>query len=130
MDPKINKLTVDPDDLARFLAGYVDAAMWCGVVNDAGEPVQDANEDKLTKAARATMRKDCLAFLEWCAEHGIPLDEQSPERNGHDFWLTRNRHGAGFWDRGIDAGDALTEAAHVFGSADLYIGRNGWIHHE
>lgn len=35
---------------------------------------------------------------------------------GHDFILTANHHGAGFWDRGLgDAGDTLTEAAHPYG---------------
>jgi hypothetical protein len=35
---------------------------------------------------------------------------------GHDFILTANRHGAGFWDRGLGAiGGRLTEAAHGYG---------------
>jgi hypothetical protein len=28
---------------------------------------------------------------------------------GHDYWLTRNGHGTGFWDRGLgEVGDKLT----------------------
>ena len=47
----------------------------------------------------------------------------------HDFWLTGNRHGAGFWDRGYGAdGDTLTEAAHGYGDVDLYVGDDGQIH--
>jgi hypothetical protein len=40
---------------------------------------------------------------------------------GHDFFLTRNGHGAGFWDRGYpeDLGEALSEASRKFGEADL-----------
>lgn len=35
---------------------------------------------------------------------------------GHDFWLTRNRHGAGFWDRGLgDLGEALSDLAKLAG---------------
>lgn len=38
------------------------------------------------------------------------------EQHGHDFALTRNGHGAGFWDRGYGAvGDRLTEAAQAYG---------------
>lgn len=38
------------------------------------------------------------------------------EQHGHDFALTRNHHGAGFWDRGYgDVGDRLTEAAQAYG---------------
>lgn len=40
----------------------------------------------------------------------------------HDFILTRNRHGAGFWDGGWAApwGDRLTKLAHQFGELELY----------
>lgn len=35
----------------------------------------------------------------------------------HDFILTRNHHGAGFWDRGLgDVGRRLTDAAQAYGS--------------
>ena len=41
---------------------------------------------------------------------------------GHDFWLTREGHGAGFWDRGLgDIGRRLTDAARVYGSIDLQL---------
>ena len=50
-------------------------------------------------------------------------------QNGHDFWPTRNRHGAGFWDRGYgDIGGALTRAAHSFGEFSLYVGDDGLIY--
>ena len=50
-------------------------------------------------------------------------------RAGHDFWLTRNGHGAGYWDRGLgEVGDALTTAAEVYGSCDLYVGDDGKIY--
>lgn len=48
---------------------------------------------------------------------------------GHDFWLTRCGHGAGFWDRGLgEVGDKLTNAAQVFGECHLYVGDDGRIH--
>lgn len=34
------------------------------------------------------------------------------EHVGHDFWLTSQGHGAGFWDRDLDeVGDTLTDSA-------------------
>lgn len=47
-----------------------------------------------------------------------------PEQVGQDLWLTRNRHGAGFWDGALpgDLGKRLTDAAHVYGPVDLYLG--------
>ena len=44
----------------------------------------------------------------------------------HDFWLTRNGHGAGFWDRypsgtkGDDVGAMLKGLAQTYGSADVW----------
>ncbi|WP_174817195.1 hypothetical protein [Nocardia brasiliensis] len=37
---------------------------------------------------------------------------------GHDFLLTRDGHGAGFWDRGLGAvGEYLSQNARVYGSS-------------
>lgn len=49
---------------------------------------------------------------------------------GHDFALTRNGHGAGFWDRADEGlpkalGDALTAVCHGMGECDLYVGDDG-----
>lgn len=39
----------------------------------------------------------------------------------HDYWLTRNHHGAGFWDRGLGGlGDRLTKAAQLDGEYYLF----------
>lgn len=51
----------------------------------------------------------------------------------HDLALTRNRHGAGFWDRysegeGEVRGRILTKWAHVEGSADPYVGDDGKVY--
>ncbi len=51
-------------------------------------------------------------------------------RAGNHFWLTRNRHGTGFWDGDWPepAATRLTDAAHAFGEYNLYIGDDGKIH--
>ena len=42
---------------------------------------------------------------------------------GHDLWLTRNHHGAGFWDRGYpkDLADRLTELSQSLGERSLMV---------
>lgn len=53
----------------------------------------------------------------------------NPEQAGHDFILTRNRHGAGFWDRGLgDLGDRLTKYARDAGQFSLYVGDDGFLY--
>jgi hypothetical protein len=42
-------------------------------------------------------------------------------QHGHDFFLTRCGHGAGFWDRGYgELGRKLTDASHVYGDVYIY----------
>ena len=53
--------------------------------------------------------------------------------HGHDFHLTRDHHGAGFWDRGYgEAGDLLTERAEEYGenSHEFWVEDNtiGWAY--
>jgi hypothetical protein len=41
---------------------------------------------------------------------------------GHDLWLTRNGHGAGFWDRGLgDIGERLSDAARSYGEILVFL---------
>lgn len=44
---------------------------------------------------------------------------------GHDLALTRNGHGAGFWDRGLgESGVVLTDWAHMLGCLELFHGHD------
>jgi hypothetical protein len=54
---------------------------------------------------------------------------RSEAHAGHDFWLTRNGHGAGFWDGGNDvAYTELTDGAHLHGECYVYLGDDGLIY--
>jgi len=75
------------------------------------------------------MREDVKKFITE-NEEAIKASGMSDEQLGHDLWLTRNHHGAGFWDRGYDEeiGKKLTDAAQELGGTDLYIGDDGEIY--
>jgi hypothetical protein len=46
------------------------------------------------------------------------LAKRDADSFGHDFYLTREGHGAGFWDRGLgELGDYLTKIAKWSGAA-------------
>ena len=52
---------------------------------------------------------------------------------GHDLWYTSQRHGTGFWDRGLDrpVGTRLTAAAHMFEHAfSAYREADGELHYD
>lgn len=88
-------------------------------MDDLGFSVEDIDADTLAK-----MVADCTKFQ---AEND--LSEGTDKRAGHDFWLTRNGHGAGFWDGDWpDTGDTLTEACKAYGEVYLYVGDDGRIY--
>lgn len=60
-----------------------------------------------------------------------PSRYTAQEYAASDFHLTRNHHGAGFWDGGweAEAGRTLTEASHVYGESELMVGDDGLIYH-
>lgn len=67
---------------------------------------------------------DCAKFQ---AENDI--SEGTNKRAGHDFWLTRNGHGAGFWDSDWpETGDMLTAASKAFGECSPYVGDDGQVY--
>lgn len=115
-----------------FTEAYIECAYWSSI-DDNGDPIDELDADAAPELI-AKMEADCAVFQE---RHAILLsfaydhDEVAYDgvRAGHDFWLTRNGHGAGFWDRDLgEVGDELTKAAHTFGSVDLYVGDNGQIY--
>ncbi len=124
--------------LDQFTRAYVECALWSSTDNaddQGGEPL-DANYDAgdIAEETLASMAADCEAFQR---DNQADLDncDLSLDRQGHDFWLNRNGHGAGFWDEGYrkdasvnEALNRLSEASKVYGSVDLYVGDDGKIH--
>lgn len=105
--------------LDTFTKAYIQCAVW-----SEGE---DFTEDDLSPDTLNEIVEDCRNFQTDYAEDIEGREEQA----GHDFYLTRNRHGAGFWDGNWpeDVGKRLTEAAHVYGTFQLYYGDDGKLYH-
>ena len=126
--------------LDGFVDGYMEALAWSGTVSvpeshplfdESCEPTADRLDEDFSSDLITASRADCIDFL---SDEVIALleandDVWDPGRAGHDFWLTRNGHGCGYWDRGAgDAGDALSAAASAYGSVELYLGDDNLIH--
>ena len=112
----------------RLFQAYVTAALWSSTDDD-GTPLDSKyTSDDVAAETLDRMLQDCKQFAEQHADL-IEESELTDEQVGHDFWLTRNRHGAGFWDRRLgEVGERLTEAAHKFREFDLYVGDDGLIY--
>jgi hypothetical protein len=119
---------------APFLASYIETALWSSS-DDAGIPLDDSKyaDAELAEPTIERMKADCERFeteyrkltsgLDDSVLRSFPPDSHIP----HDFWLTRNHHGAGFWDGDYPEPIAtqLTDLAHTYGECDLYVGDDG-----
>ena len=115
------------DGLDEFTRAYIEAIYF----TDTGDEGQPEVDDELSPDALATCISECDDFQKSAAE--ILAEAYAtgymPEQAGHDFWLTRNRHGAGFWDRGLGGvGRRLTEHAHAYSEVWTYLGDDSLVH--
>lgn len=118
--------------LQEFIDAYMETALWSSTDNaddSGGDPLDENYDvDDIAPETVAQMRKDCTAFV-WFNRRDLRASELDSRRAGHDFWLNRNGHGAGFWDEGLGAvGDRLSEASKVYGSCYLYVGDDGKVY--
>jgi hypothetical protein len=112
-------LTATMQDYANaFTDGYVTCGLRCDTYNEDGELVQNESDERIEGDSWTRIREVCDDFVRANWEDLEKLDAQDA---GHNFWLTQNRHGAGFWDRGLgELGDRLTAASHPYGEAQFF----------
>ncbi len=106
-----------------MVRSYLESALWTGTDNMGA--LLDRRFSLCDFSPRAVLQAsaDCEAFAANCASAGDLLAGMDPEEAGYDFWLTRNGHGAGFWDRGLgERGDRLSDVCRAMGESDLYVG--------
>lgn len=106
---------------------FLETALWAETDSD-GEPL-DRNyaPDDFAPSALTVLRADCDSFYE---SNQDLIDRYDYSQCGHDFWLTRNGHGAGFWDGDYpkEDGELLTIACKKFGEVWLVVGDDGLIY--
>lgn len=114
--------------LDSFTQGYVECMFFTDTSSDS-EDLAGATFAELAPDTLIQIIQECADFQE-LAKANLEVACNHPKitnytmaRAGHDFWLTRNGHGAGFWDRGLGpVGNRLSDDAKSFGSCDMYRG--------
>lgn len=128
------------DKLGDCTIHYLVAMLWLMTDEEGNEMdhlhIDDIDIDSIRDAAN-----DCRAFM----KKAEPLLRQAADRGytspdgngfeamvGHDFFLTRHGHGAGFWDRRElqdgDLGEKLSDIAKSFGETWAYVGDDGKVY--
>jgi len=103
-----------------FFQAYKEAAYWTQVHPDNDDEENARIEEVLPGYLEDEGAKDCRAFYDAHSSlFGSCLTKLSGDvQAGHDFWMTRNGHGVGFWetdDWQEAEGEILTQAAMAFG---------------
>jgi hypothetical protein len=125
-------------DAAAVLQGYLECLVWTGTLDFMTGTAEHGGEcltsdgvlDSVldVESLRADIVESATAdvdnFLEQVGEYlkywELP-ESLTASQLGHDFCLTRNHHGAGFWDRGYgELGAWLTRVSEAMGSQSLY----------
>ena len=114
------RMDVDDD---HVLAGIEE----CTPLDDHFE-IGDFDAESLQKA-----EDDCNGFFDRMDMNGLSdaaSECADDDTIVHDFWLTRNGHGAGFWDGDYDGheenlGDNLTELSKDFAGQHVLVNEDG-----
>lgn len=115
------------DKISPISIQYIETALWSSVDDDGNDLDSLYSMHDLSTEAMNRVETDLMHFQN---KAGSLLDGLDLETVAHDFWLTRNGHGAGFWDGDYQktTGEALTALAHSFGEVDLYLGDDGKLY--
>lgn len=126
------------DEESEFYGHYLETLVWTGSISwrtntdeFGGEEINSDGildnyisvadlPDDITQA----VIPDCRSFIAQYEEYAFYFQNADTLTIGqlaHDFSLTRNGHGAGFWDRGLgELGEWLTVMSRDFGEQSLY----------
>ncbi len=97
----MHTINTDEKEL-EFITAYFEAINF----TETGDTDQPDSGADLDDTFRRESIIDCLAFYNRIRCY---LSDDNIEQAGHDFWLTRNHHGTGFWDRPEIYGDTYSQ---------------------
>jgi len=121
------KLTSLPSEIDKklYLEGmveaYLESALWT-----AEDEIGGQTFDNIDLKTKVDAINNCALFLE-CINYQTQQIENG--QMGHDFWLTRNGHGTGFWDRDLgEFGERLTALSKDFPTLNVILGNDEMVY--
>lgn len=107
----------------RMAMAYRECAIW----SDA-ESYEVPDDAPWSGEAMTQASIECAEFVREAERSGLDLGAWDAVELGHCLWLSRNGHGAGFFDRDLPHADALQELARGFGERAMYLGDDGQVY--
>jgi hypothetical protein len=102
---------------------YLETALWSSV-DDNGIPLdRDYSINDFDPDGLKCQELELNSFLSQAERLPDLYDHCDITDLAHDFWLTRNRHGAGFWDGDYPdhIGRELTKLSHTFREVGVFV---------
>jgi hypothetical protein len=135
VENSLKDFNISEKDLLEILNGYLEAALWTEEerLKDDYENEFNYSEDidlgsfsvdDLDDNSKIQAYIDINRFI-W--DSGVDAIKEAIDTNGlfklgMDIWLTRNGHGAGFFDHGYENEKSLMKSAEKLKGVDLYLG--------
>ena len=142
---EVSSMSMHDEIIDKMVAGFIDATLWTENLYDDNNP-DDTPMDSLgfvpeniDENSMARIRSDCAFFVNIALHAGVDIEKlYDPELSlflsadngdnfyydwraiGHDFLLSRNGHGAGFFDRDIPHADLFQHIASRFSEVHAY----------
>lgn len=146
-EEKLNRFVtaqvISDEQKDRIVNSYLEAALWTAGEDEIGEPMTDSYtihdfapevKEQAYRDIEKFISKNVLQASDALSNKSYQYGGDSMTQFGHDFLLTRNGEGAGFWDREalkpIGVGEALTEGSKEFRSLTVVVGDDGKLYLE
>jgi hypothetical protein len=125
--------------LDDFLQAYLECAVFCSLnEKNGGQPLDKTHSWKdVSNESYVQATRDCKAFLDkassWIVDKNfkyVTKEHTTVAQAGHDFWMTRDGQGCGFWDGDWrePAATILDNLAKSFNEIELYVGDDNKLH--
>lgn len=121
----VDNKEITDERIEEILTHYMICALWSSnnIDSEREEPLdQNYSIADISDDTKEKMKADVTKFLTDNLE-ALNASGLEDKQIGHDFWLSRNGHGAGFFDHSLDKDieDKLMEASRKFGTIDLFV---------
>ena len=118
-------IPLDFINIDAIVDSYLETVLWVGNDESSDFITKDLTIHDFDEKSKAQVKEDIIDFLEKAHsqdETTAELASYNESSFGHNFFLSRNRHGSGFFD---EDNNKLQEISYSFGPSDFYIGDDG-----
>jgi len=124
-DNKLNE-NIDNFNVNEILNSYLETAFWTD--EDIQPELKEKSFSDVDINSINQAKEDIKTFLQQAKKEATDeLEKYDSSSIGHNFWLSRNGHGAGFFD---DYSDKLQEIAEKMETIHIYVGDDGKVYME